>query len=210
MKTIGIILREWNATYKNRPLYAVGRDVIKYLRKYKDINLICIPINFEGENEFERVKTVVDLCNGIIFPGGDGITQIDCEIMQYLYKIDKPTLGICLGMQIMGKALEGKIQHNKLEGRHNKEDKYVHDVVIDKNSNLYKILKDEQITVNSRHFDNVVYTKLDIVATSEKDDIIEAIEDKNKTFFIGVQWHPESIFDDKYSSKLFDDFVSKL
>lgn len=52
-------------------------------------------------------------------------------------------------------------------------------------------------------------TDLDIVAYSE-DEIIEAIEDKKKKFFIGVQWHPESLTYDEYSNKLFDFFIKKL
>ena len=46
--------------------------------------------------------------------------------------------------------------------------------------------------MNSRHHDYIVKTDLDIVAYSF-DHIIEAVEDRNKTFFIGVQWHPEDM-----------------
>ena len=50
---------------------------------------------------------------------------------------------------------------------------------------------------------------MDISATSE-DNIPEAIEDKNKRFFIGVQWHPESLVDDVYSNRLFTAFIGSL
>lgn len=50
------------------------------------------------------------------------------------------------------------------------------------------------------------YTNLSQVAYSE-DGIIEAIEDKTKKFFIGVQWHPETLINDKSSNKLFDEFI---
>lgn len=63
-KTVGVILREWEANYKNLPLYGVGRSMIKFLRKY-DINLICIPIVFEDDNEISKVKEIIDLCDGI-------------------------------------------------------------------------------------------------------------------------------------------------
>jgi len=55
----------------------------------------------------------------------------------------------------------------------------------------------------------VPHTKLSQVAYSE-DGIIEAIEDKNKRFFIGVQWHPESLMEDRYSDKLFSYFIETL
>lgn len=55
----------------------------------------------------------------------------------------------------------------------------------------------------------IPHTELDCVAYSE-DGIIEAIEDKTKRFFIGVQWHPESLINDEYSNKLFDYFIKNL
>lgn len=80
---------------------------------------------------------------------------------------------------------------------------------IEKNSKLYKILGEEKIEVNSKHRKCIKETRLDYVAYSE-DGIIEALEDKTKKFFIGVQWHPESLLSDKYSSRLFDAFVESL
>lgn len=94
-------------------------------------------------------------------------------------------------------------------GNHNSEKDYVHDVTINKNSMLYKILGEERIKVNSRHNKCVPSTKLDISAYSE-DGIIEGIEDKTKKFFIGVQWHPETLMEDRYSNKLFDHFINIL
>ena len=39
-------------------------------------------------------------------------------------------------------------------------------------------------------------------------NVIEAIEDKNKKFFIGVQWHPESMYSyDILECNLFDYFI---
>lgn len=67
----------------------------------------------------------------------------------------------------------------------------------------------EKIKVNSRHGKCIPYTNLSQVAYSE-DGIIEAIEDKGKRFFIGVQWHPESLMKDEYSNKLFSCFVKTL
>ena len=41
------------------------------------------------------------------------------------------------------------------------------------------------------------------------DDVIEAIEDKNKDFFLGVQWHPETMITyDKLQQELFNYFVN--
>ena len=63
---------------------------------------------------------------------------------------------------------------------------------------MYKIIGEETIKVNSRHMRQIPFTNLDGVAYSE-DNILEAIEDKSKKFFLGIQWHPESLLDDIYS-----------
>lgn len=208
-KTIGIILRESISGENNDvPLYGFRRDLIPFLRKY-DINVISIPVMFENDDEFNQIKEVIDFCDGIIFPGGAGIRDLDYKIMEYLYEIDKPTLGICLGMQIMGKTFNGR-ERIKIEGEnHKSDDEYVHNIIIRKDSLLYKIIGEEKIKVNSRHRNQVPYTQLDCVAYSE-DNVLEAIEDKNKKFFLGVQWHPESLLKDIYSKRLFDYFIEKL
>ena len=45
------------------------------------------------------------------------------------------------------------------------------------------------------------------VVAIASDDVIEALEDQNHPFFIGVQWHPETLFTyDMMSQKLFKHF----
>lgn len=207
-KTIGIILRENTSEYKDIPLYACRRDIIQYLKRY-DINIIGIPILFNDQKELERIKEMIDFCDGVISPGGSKIHDIDYQIIEYLYEVDKPTLGICLGMQIMGKLFNGKVRTEVKDGNHCSEEEYVHNIIIKKDSLLYKIIGEEKIKVNSRHMRQIPYTNLDCVAYSE-DNVLEAIEDKNKKFFMGVQWHPESLMEDTYSKRLFDYFIEVL
>lgn len=208
-KTIGIILRENIAGENNDiPLYGFRRDLIPYLRKY-NINVISIPVMFENANEFKQIKEIIDFCDGIIFPGGAEIKELDYKIMKYLYKMDKPTLGICLGMQIMGKTFNGSERTKIEEENHKSEEEYVHSIIIRKDSLLYNIIGEDKIKVNSRHRNKVPNTQLDCVAYSE-DNVLEAIEDKNKKFFLGVQWHPESLMEDIYSKRLFDYLIKKL
>ncbi len=206
-KIIGIILRQFNSTFRNLPLYGIKEDIIHCLSKY-NVNVVCIPVYFENKSEFKRIKKTIDLCDGIIFPGGIGIEDIDLEIVRYLYKEDKPTLGICLGMQIMGKAFDGEVRCNGALKEHDSSDVYAHDVEINKESKLFEIIGNSKIKVNSKHKDCLTCTNLNCVAASN--NIIEAIEDKNKKFFLGVQWHPESILEDENSNKLITYFVNSL
>lgn len=85
----------------------------------------------------------------------------------------------------------------------------MHEISIKTDSKLYEILGEERIKVNSRHGKCIPYTSLSQVAYSEE-GIIEAVEDRTKKFFIGVQWHPETLIDDKYSNCLFDEFIKTI
>ena len=209
MKTIGILLRDYQSASGNE-LYGFRSDLLEYLRQYKEIEVITIPIDFKNDeyNELERVEKRIDTCNSIILPGGANAYEIDLEIAKYLHKKNIPTLGICLGMQIMALAFDGDIEILK-ENKHQSKEEYVHEIKIKKDSKLAGILKKNKILVNSRHNEHITTTNLNITAIAP-DLTIEAVEDPSKKFFIGVQWHPESLPNDIYSKRLFDTFIESL
>lgn len=209
LKRIGIILREFKSI-SNKDLLAIRKDLITFLRKYS-LEVICIPIDF-GNNEFDEFERAINLiqkCDGIIIPGGGGeVHDIDLKIVKYLYDSNIPTLGICFGMQTMSLVFEGDLEIVKNKN-HQSEEEYVHEIKIKKGSKLYEIIKEPVILVNSRHSERVTTTNLAISAISN-DLVIEAVEDSSKTFFIGVEWHPESLSKNIYSKRLFDYFYTVL
>lgn len=199
MKTVGILLRE-----KENEMI-INKEIIEYLSNY-DVNIIGIIIDYNVE--FNKIINIVKICDGVILPGGTNQSNIDIRLARYLYDIDKPTLGICLGMQNMAVANNGTIE--KLGNNfHDSDLTYVHKINIKKGTKLYGILETNKMMVNSRHSYHVTYTNLDISAYSE-DYVIEAVEAKNKKFYIGVQWHPESIQTNINSKLLIDEFINKL
>lgn len=191
MNKIGIILRE------NKDKLTLKKEISDLIIKYN-----CVPIGIVSDKiDFDLIK----ICSGFILQGGTNCNENDLKIVRYLYKNNIPTLGICLGMQMMGLIKDGillDIGNNK----HKSTKKYVHEININKDSKLYQIIKKEKIPVNSRHIEQIIEPKLNISSYS-LDNIIESIEDENKTFFIGVQWHPESLIDEN-SKKLFDYFFN--
>ena len=180
--------------------YTLNKEIKEVIDSY---NKICLAIYPKTLDEF---KELANLCDVFILQGGKDYTDLEIEMVKYLYENNIPTLGICLGMQMMG-VMNGNLN---LIGNnsHQSKEKYVHEINIDKNSILYSILNEEKILVNSRHMECITNTSLDIVGYSI-DGIIEAIEDKSKKIFIGVQWHPESIMDDN-NKKIFDYFFSNV
>lgn len=214
---IGIVARP--SILSQREVYYINKEVNDAILKNQGIAIIIPPPTTEKltdktlettnkltHSQFEEIKRLVNLCDGIICPGGNEFYDYDLRIIKYCYQTNKPLLGICLGMQAMGYLFNGKIQDlNNLS--HKSEQKYVHKVKINKNSKIYEILQSTKIVVNSRHKSFVDDTELDCVGISDN-NIIEAIEDKNKNFFIGVQWHPESMIKyDETANNLFKAFI---
>lgn len=147
----------------------------------------------------------IKLVNGIILQGGDKFDEKEIEIVKYAYKNDIPLLGICLGMQIMA-FWSGAKEYN-VENHMKPNINNVHEVILKKDSKIYEILQKEKIIVNSRHNYQIKNTTLEISGISS-DNIIEIIEDKTKKFFIGIQWHPESL-NNIDSKRIFDYFIEK-
>lgn len=189
---IGIILRKYKDFYK------IDEDIINYIKKYNVLILGIMP------DKIDNIKYIINDIDGFIFQGGEIENEYDIDILKYLRDINKPTLGICLGMQQMS-MISGNIE--KIENDNHKSImKYVHKINIISNTKLKDILKKDTILVNSKHRYKVLNTNLSISSLSE-DNIIESVEDKSKTFFIGLQWHPEDIQDDINSKKIIEAFI---
>lgn len=150
----------------------------------------------------------INLCDGVILQGGDFTDEYECFVAKYCYDYDIPLLGICAGKHNIIRALGGTIE--KISGsEHYKTTKdYVHKITINKNSKAYKIIGKEEVMVNSRHNNHSSSIKnLDLVAEAD-DGIDEIVEDPTKKFFMGVQFHPESLYKtDIYMNNIFTNFI---
>ena len=192
---IGIITRK-SISEEGNNINTIYNDISKVLMNNNGIGIgLVLDSNY---------KEVINLCDGIIFQGGDNLEEYDLDALNYCYEIDKPVLGICLGMQFMGLLFGGVIIDIK---NHKKKLQYAHSVRINENSKLYNILKTSDIKVNSRHKSAIKNTKLKVAGLSN-DGYIEALEAPNKKFFIGVQWHPENMVNyDNRQVNIFKRFI---
>lgn len=85
-----------------------------------------------------------------------------------------------------------------------------HKVKIDKDSNLYNLICNDEFTVNSIHKCKIDNAGQYEVKGFSEDGIIELLEMKNKKFNIGVQWHPELITEKKEQNLIFKKFIEHI
>ena len=127
---------------------------------------------------------------------------------------DMPTLGICRGLQVMNITFGGTLVRDisELEGvriNHavlDRTDQPVHRVNIKEGSELAQVLGTTELGVNSLHH-------LAISECAEGGEVVawapdrtpEGLEFPEKSFFLGVQWHPEIIAN---TPQLFEAFIA--
>lgn len=166
----------------------------------------------EFENKIEKNKIInqINLCDGIILQGGTTSEAFESFIAKYCYENDIPCLGICAGQNGIARGLGGDIISINNPEKHNQSDKnYVHQINIDKTSKFYQIVNKDSILVNSRHKNTInSCPKLEKVAFCD-DGYADVIESKDKKFYIGLRFHPESLYKiDENMNNIFKEFIN--
>ncbi|MBS7020749.1 MAG: gamma-glutamyl-gamma-aminobutyrate hydrolase family protein [Firmicutes bacterium] len=162
-------------------------------------------------DECEMLDRELELVDGILLPGGDISYEYDRYVIKKAMEKNIPMLGICMGMQVMSfynkpsnlKKIESDINH------FHRKKKYVHATFIDIKSQLYEILNQEKIMVNSIHHYEIEKSNDFFISAISTDGVIEAIEYPELDFCIGVQFHPELNIDtDNNSKRLLEAFIA--
>ncbi len=139
----------------------------------------------------------------------------ELAIVRAAHERGVPTLGICLGMQMMNvgaggsliqdidSAIATPIRHASIP-----EDRARHDVLVAADSRLATMVSSLALSVNSSHHQAVGRLGDGLRVTAQApDEIVEAIEDPNHPFFVGVQWHPEDMTGEASAGTLFGAFI---
>jgi len=140
--------------------------------------------------------------------------EFEVSLIREALRLNIPLLAICRGIQIINVALGGTLHQSIEEVTELKHTWYregkleapwwypVHKVRIKKDTLLWKIFGKEEIWVNSFHHQAVERTGDGLIVSGNSEDgLIEAIEHENHPFFLGVQWHPEGMFE-KFEEQL--------
>ncbi|MRS03457.1 gamma-glutamyl-gamma-aminobutyrate hydrolase family protein [bacterium] len=199
-----------------------------------------LPILLPVEFPLPQINSILSHLDGLLISGGGDIDnhlyggeahhtisgiceardKLEMELLQAAILMKKPVLGICRGMQLINVALGGTLYtdipeqfkttliHNSPE--ENGRDNLVHEVELELNSNLGRIIGQEQFRVNSFHHQAIKSLSPDLMVTAHATDgLIEAVEMVDKPFgVIGVQWHPECLITIPSQLALFRSFIA--
>ncbi len=146
--------------------------------------------------------------------------ELEIYLCKEAIKKDIPILGICRGVQIINIAMGGTIYQDLdsqwdrgmlLKHSQSAPRWYgTHEVGLVESSILKKLIGTEKFRVNSFHHQAIKEIAPCFRETAQSEDgVIEGIESITNTFAVGVQWHPERMWDtDKRMLGLFMGLVN--
>lgn len=144
-------------------------------------------------------------------------STFELDMVRLARKTDVPVLGICGGMQTMNVACGGSLYQDissqftqPLQHRQPRPATTLsHAVTIAPGSLLCRVLRTVTLRVNSSHHQSVKTVAPSLVTSAvASDGIVEAIESPAHRFFLGIQWHPEFLFDRyRLHRRLFEAFL---
>lgn len=153
---------------------------------------------------------------------GDGLAEYDVERDRFEIDILKrsldtsvPILGICRGAQLINVVLGGTLHQDLRPLRRrtpNRNSAFpVKDAWLAAGSRLAAAMRTRRARVNSLHHQAVdrVASRL-TVAARDSDGFIQAVEDPDHRFLIGVQWHPEYLPYKRAQRALFGGFAESV
>ncbi len=187
-----------------------------------------------GEDEYDRLVASLD---GLMLTGGgdidpsryggantsesqevnDGRDRDEILLCRIALERKIPLLGICRGIQVLNVTCGGSlIQHipsevpNALTHHQNGDrSKPTHPVILEADSLLYQLIGKAEIETNSIHHQAIANPGKGCMVTGHAPDgVIESIEIRDHPFAIGVQWHPEEMYQSiEHSRQLLNTFI---
>ncbi|MEW6244629.1 MAG: gamma-glutamyl-gamma-aminobutyrate hydrolase family protein [Bacillota bacterium] len=143
---------------------------------------------------------------------------MEMSLTRAALEMDMPVLAICRGIQVLNVAAGGTLyQDIKSQVRGAKKHRQdaprwypTHEVRLRDGTRIASIACASRIRVNSFHHQAVRELGENMLITGEaRDGIIEAIESAVHRFVVGVQWHPEMMYEtDSVARALFSAFVA--
>ena len=206
------------------PVAAAGQLYIDAVHRAGGVPLLMPPTL-----DANVINATLMRCNGVLLMGGadvdpslygedqqdecygidNSLDQFEIAVLLAAIALDKPVLAICRGAQVLNVALGGTlIQHLENSADHKGR---LHEVEVVPNTRLSQALNGTTSNGASWHHQAIKSVAPDLVCVGRASDgTIEAVEHRNASWVLGVQWHPEkTAHEDPVQQSLFDALINQ-
>lgn len=217
---------------RGRERASVGQDYVSAIAKAGGTPIVLPIVESDA-----LIAQQLDLIDGLLLSGGYDIHPHffgeephalldmcypdrdfhEITLAQSAHRLKKPIFGICRGLQLINVAFGGTLHQDLTSSgketlqHHQKArvDYATHTVDLAEGTWLRKIANQASIRTNSLHHQSIhVIAPGFTVNGRSKDGIIEGIEKMEQSFILGVQWHPELMYErDPLMFELFRAFI---
>jgi len=176
--------------------FGVKHNILRLLKK-RSCNLTVFPYDTSSKDILSASPDGIVLSPG---PGDPNNLQNILKDIKEIINSGIPILGICLGHQLIAKALGAKTF--KLPFGHRGGNQPVKDI---KNNRVYVTAQNHGYAVEKDNFPN----QLEITHVNLNDDTVSGLKHKTKPIF-SIQYHSEASPGPKDSEYIFDEFIKLI
>jgi putative glutamine amidotransferase len=199
-------------------VFSLRRDYLRSVEAAGGIPLVLAP------GKPSDVPVLLDRVEGVLLTGGSDLDpslygeaphprlgavfrdrdEFELAVCREALDRDLPILGICRGHQVLNVATGGTliqdipsdVSGGEVHDSERERWERSHDVRILPGTRLRALLGEDTVAVNSFHHQAVkeLGRGLQVSAVSGEDNVVEGIEGEASRFALGVQWHPESFW----------------
>jgi len=187
---------------------------------------VHVPVQSDTDAILDRVDGVLVPGGGDFLPGTEypetvrfdpapaALRDFDERLIEGARERELPLLAVCYGMQLLALSRGGSILYDIPTDRPTASDHRLpeadgrHALRVEAGTRLAAVLGPAPGPVNSLHHQAVDEPGAGLrVAARAEDGIVEAVEDPEHGFCVGVQWHPEKM-EGLHRDRLFAAFVA--
>lgn len=214
---VGVIVALWSPNMSQADAQTMDALIHTAVQTIRDVGARPVVIDGsdttqqnDGTTWHDEIDAFVYLGGADVHPGfftdvdfSEQLRGIDAKADQFAVNSlrqaideDAPVLGICRGAQLLNVALGGSIiQHidgHRSESENGETGFIDEDVDLFASSKVAEILGRTTVRVRSSHHQTIDTVGQGLaVAAHARDGSIEAVEYPEKTWVVGLQWHPE-------------------
>lgn len=212
---IAVTTTSYTGAEYRTPQIMLGSPYLAAVQSVGGTPLLITPAH--GEKERQQL---LELCDGLMLSGGEDVDpslygqqphrklgtvnrdrdEMEIAVFQLARERGIPILAVCRGFQLMNVALGGTLFQDLPSQRHHgiihEQDAPItdrwHGATVQPGSCLASIFGVTELDINSFHHQGIDRLADELTPTVwAEDDLIEGAEMKDRSWVLGVQWHPE-------------------